>query len=271
MTRPIIVLMTDFGTKDIYVGVMKGVILGICPQAAIVDLTHEIAPQAVSVGAWALKNGHKYFPEGTIFVAVVDPEVGSERHPVALQAGGYTFVAPDNGLLTHIVRMYPDGEAVTIIHPAYRLPEVSATFHGRDIFAPAAAHLATGVPLAALGQPLSTLVELDILPARVEDRRVVGSVIHIDHFGNLITNIEPLMWRTQQQLAIGDLVMEAHRARVTILDTAIRGVHRAYYEARSGDLLAQVDSSGALEIAVYRGSAAAYVGASVGDIVTLEW
>lgn len=271
MTRPVIALMTDFGTSDIYVGVMKGVITSICPEANIVDLTHEISPQSVTMGAWALKNGHRYFPSGTIFVAVVDPDVGSERYPVAVRAGGFVFVAPNNGLLTHIIRMYPQIEAVVITNPEYQLATVSATFHGRDIFAPAAAHLAVGVPFESLGQQLSKLTELEIASAHIESHRAVGSVIHIDHFGNLITNIEPLTWDEHRRLKIGETIFPAQKARVTIFDTTIRGVQRAYYEARSGDLLAQVDSSGALEIAVYKGSAAAYIGASIGSEVMLEW
>jgi S-adenosylmethionine hydrolase len=271
MPRPTIALMTDFGTKDIYVGVMKGVIARICPEALVIDLTHEIPPQSVSVGAWALKNAYRYFAEGTIFAAVVDPEVGSERRPLAVEVGGYRFVAPDNGLLTHIIRAHPLICAAAITNPRYRLPQVSATFHGRDVFAPAAAHLATGVPVMDMGHPVEQLVELDIAPAHQEARRIVGSVIHIDHFGNLITNIEPLTWDADRHLQIGEFRFGAPKARITILDTVIRGIQRAYYEARSGDLLAQVDSSGALEIAVYRGSAAAYLGASVGDVVVLEW
>lgn len=271
MNRPTIVLMTDFGVKDIYVGVMKGVIARICPDANVIDLTHEIAPQSISTGAWALKNAYRYFPEGTIFLAVVDPDVGSERNPLAMEAGGYRFVAPDNGLLTHIIRTNDDVTAVAITNSRLWLPKVSATFHGRDIFAPAAAHLAAGVSLSEFGAPVTQFVELDIAPAHQEGRRLVGSVIHIDHFGNLITNIEPLVWGEDRHLILGDVQFPAAKAHVTILDTSIRGIQRAYYESRSGDLLAQVDSTGALEVAVYRGSAAAYIGASVGDTVVLEW
>lgn len=271
MSRPIIVLMTDFGVKDIYVGVMKGVIAQICRDAFVIDLTHEIAPQSISTGAWALKNAYRYFPQGSIFLAVVDPEVGSERNPLVVEADGYRFVAPDNGLLTHIIRNASEWRAVAIKNSSLWLPKVSATFHGRDIFAPAAAHLAMGVALSEFGPPIEQLVELDIAPVYHEGRRIVGSVIHIDHFGNLITNIEPLQWGVDRQLTINGASFGAPTARVTILDTSLRGIQRAYYESRPGDLLAQVDSTGALELAVYRGSAAAYIGASVGDTVTLEW
>src|SRR5664279_4495717 len=155
----LIVLLTDFGTTDSYVGVMKGVMLGIAPDAQFVDLTHAIEPQNIRQAAFTLLNSYRFFPAGTIFLVVVDPGVGSERKPIAVCAGGsfaegYTFVAPDNGVLSYVLHELGDAQAVELDNPAYHLAGISYTFHGRDIFAPAVAHLAAGIALDQLGSPL---------------------------------------------------------------------------------------------------------------------
>lgn len=271
LTNPTIVMMTDFGVQDTYVGVMKGVIHQISPTAHVIDLTHHIPPQSVSAGAWALKTACRFFAPNTIFLAIVDPDVGSQRQPIAVRAGEYTFVAPDNGLLTYVLRDQPMTQAVSIENRAYALPIVSATFHGRDIFAPAAAHLAAGVALEALGPRLETLVELPTSPLTFAQNYVEGTIIHIDHFGNIITNIEPLTWQANGQIRMGDTIFDATRAHIQIGSTGISGIQRAYYEVAEDVLLAQIDSSGALEVAVYKGNAQQRLDAAVGDSVVMEW
>ena len=187
---PVIALLTDFGTADHYVGAMKGVMLGICPGATFVDITHEIPPQDVLGGALQLGACWQYFPAGTVFLAVVDPGVGSARRAIAVEADGRRFVAPDNGLLTMVLRAPEGGQAhFEISNPRYAAPLVSRTFEGRDRFAPAAAWLAAGVELAALGAPLSDWVRLDIPEPRDLGDRLEGEVLAVDRFGNLITNI----------------------------------------------------------------------------------
>ncbi|MFA6245082.1 MAG: SAM-dependent chlorinase/fluorinase, partial [Candidatus Hydrogenedentales bacterium] len=188
--RPVVTLLTDFGTKDAYVAAMKGVILTRCPEVTIVDLSHEITPQDIFEGALFLAEAAHYFAPGTIHCVVVDPGVGTSRLPIAASAGGQLFVAPDNGILSLFVRKHPLGEVRMITNKRFMLDRISATFHGRDIFAPAAAALASGVPVEEAGDRTTTMTMLDIPWAkRDEDNRVVGIVMHIDRFGNAITNI----------------------------------------------------------------------------------
>src|SRR5947207_2897353 len=162
----VIAMMTDFGLGDGDVGVMKGVIAGITPQAHIIDITHDVAPQNVPSGAWILASAYRYFPQGTVFVCVVDPGVGSSRRAIAIHAGSWFFVGPDNGLFSYIFVEQPIHQAVVLSNTAYHLPQVSSTFHGRDIFAPAGAHLARGVALQELGEPLepASLQRIDVRP-----------------------------------------------------------------------------------------------------------
>lgn len=189
--RPVVAFMTDFGQGDGDVGVMKGVVLSIEPDAQLVDITHDVAPQNVASGAWILAASYRYFPRGTVYACVVDPGVGSARHPIALHAGDWYFVGPDNGLFSYVLAEQPLHEVVILENPEYRLAQVSSTFHGRDIFAPAAAHLAHGVPLGELGTKLD-LAALQRLESGVPTReggRIDAQVLHVDNFGNLITNI----------------------------------------------------------------------------------
>jgi hypothetical protein len=273
MTKPIIAMLTDFGSKDIYVGVMKGVIKRICPDAEFIDLTHDIAPQDVAAGAWALKNAVQHFPAGTIFLCIVDPDVGSNRFPLAVQAGDYMFIAPDNGVLTHVLRDIPMKKAVNIQNRQYALPKISDTFHGRDIFSPAAAHLANGVPLEVLGGELVAVQSLTIPDLEVESNSLRGAIVHIDHFGNIITNLGAFEWAGARELATPHLSELLPASKVTIMlgTHHINGIVRAYYEVPEGQLLAQIDSTGVLEIAIYRGNAAHYTSARVGDAVTILW
>jgi S-adenosylmethionine hydrolase len=258
----LITLLTDFGLADTYVGVMKGVILGLCPSARLVDLTHAVPPQDVRAGAYHLVRACPYFPPGTVHLAVVDPGVGGGRRPLAVAGARAFYVGPDNGLLAAAVRaelpgapvaggrlaLRPPVRAVTLTSAAYRLPEVSDTFHGRDIFAPAAAHLAAGVPLAELGPAVADLVAFDDPPPQREAAGLSGRVVHVDRFGNLITD-----------LPAADL---PRHPRIEIAGATIMGLSRSYEEG--DDLLAIVSSGGTLEIAAHNASAAERLGVATG-------
>ncbi|MBI3108110.1 MAG: SAM-dependent chlorinase/fluorinase, partial [Candidatus Rokubacteria bacterium] len=185
---PIVTLTTDFGLRDPFVGVMKGVILGICPEAHLVDLTHDIDPQDILGAQLALESSVPFFPVGTVHLAVVDPGVGSARRALAVQSAGQCFVGPDNGLLSFAFKT-TGWTAVSLTAEHYRRPHVSQTFHGRDVFAPAAAHLARGVRLEHFGSPVLDPVRLDLPAAREEGGALVGEVIAEDRFGNLITSL----------------------------------------------------------------------------------
>src|SRR6266705_6593786 len=193
MPRPVLALLTDFGTRDHYAGTLKGVILGICPDATLVDLSHDIPPHDVMTASLELAAGYKYFPAGTIFLVVVDPGVGSARRGIAAEAGEYRFVAPDNGVLTPILDEHNPKRIVELTERRYARPTVSRTFEGRDRFAPAAAWLAKGIDLTALGRPAGSLVRLDVPLPRVTTDGIEGEVLRVDRFGNLITNIDDVM------------------------------------------------------------------------------
>lgn len=259
---PPIVLLTDFGTHDSYVGVMKGVISQIAPQASVIDLTHSIRPQDVAHAAYTLHISVPYFPPGSVFCCVVDPGVGSARRAVAVEAGDWRFVLPDNGILTWVLERWPTHQAVLLANPRYRLPQPSATFHGRDIFAPAAAHLATGTPLEAFGAPvpIDTLRHLELPATRQEPNRLAGRVIHIDHFGNLITTI------TEAHLA------RNYDWRIVVEGTPVvlPGVATTFADVAPGQPVAYIGSDGFLELAVRDGNAASQWRVSVGDAVIAE-
>src|SRR5689334_23878051 len=189
MARPIVALLTDFGTRDHYVGTMKGVMLGICAELSCVDITHDVPPHDVLAGALELAAAYRSFPAGTIFVVVVDPGVGSARRGLAAEIGDYRFVAPDNGVLTMVLRESPAKKIVELTERRYARPTVSRTFEGRDRFAPAAAWLAKGTQLPALGRPLTELQKLDVPLPDVAADAIRGVVVRVDRFGNLITNI----------------------------------------------------------------------------------
>jgi len=183
--RPrIVTLLSDFGTADAYAGLMKGVVLSICPEARVVDLSHEVPPQNVTAGALLLRSTVRFFPPGTIHVAVVDPGVGGERKPILVQAGGATFVGPDNGLLHPAASERGINRIVALTKGEYHLPRVSRTFHGRDIFAPVAGHLARGVAAEDFGPVLSEMKTLPLATASRDANGVVGEVVHVDRFGN---------------------------------------------------------------------------------------
>src|SRR3954469_12635509 len=188
--RPVIALLSDFGTRDHYAGTMKGVMIGICPDVTFVDITHEITPHDVMEGALQLAASCRYFPAGTIFLSVVDPGVGSSRRGIAVEAGDYRFVAPDNGVLTAALHDVPPKRIVELTERRYARPTVSRTFEGRDRFAPAAAWMAKGTLLPALGRPLTEFHKIDLPVPDVGADAVSGIVVRVDRFGNLVTNID---------------------------------------------------------------------------------
>ena len=193
MARPVIALLTDFGTRDHYAGTMKGVALAICPDAALVDISHDLPAHDVLAGALELAAAYKYFPVGTIFLVVVDPGVGSSRRGIAAESGDFKFVAPDNGVLTAVLDEHAPKKVVELSERRYARPTVSRTFEGRDRFAPAAAWLAKGIELTALGRPAGNIQRLDIPQPKVGGDHgdiIRGQILRVDHFGNLITNID---------------------------------------------------------------------------------
>lgn len=262
-----IVLLTDFGEEDGYVGVMKGVIAGIAPAAPVIDLSHGIPAQDVMAGAITLERSVEYFPEGSIFVCVVDPGVGTPRRPIAAQIGERYFIGPDNGLITlwaqEAQKRHQSIRMVELNQPQYWLPTQSRSFHGRDVFAPSAAHLCGGVPLEALGTFIFNPIFLEIpLPAPI-NRGWSGHILHIDHFGNLATNIE----RRHLIAFAADIDQGIPQVRVRYGDYTINGISATFGSAKPGTLVAIIDSAGRLSIALVNGNAREYLGAQIGDTV----
>ena len=258
---PVIALLSDFGTRDHYAGTMKGVILGICPEASLVDITHGIAPHDVLDGALQLAAAFRYFPAGTIFLAVVDPGVGSSRRGIAAEAGDYRFVAPDNGLLTAVFRDVPPKKVVELTERRYARPTVSRTFEGRDRFAPAAAWLAKGIQLAALGRPVTNASTLEIPQPRLADHAVDGIVLQVDGFGNLVTNIERRAF---------DKLAQAGPVQIDAGGTAVGRLVANYAEIHEGEICALFGSTDHLEIAANSGSAASLLGLARGAAVSVR-
>ena len=250
MERPIITLTSDFGPGP-YPGIMKGVILGICPQAALVDLSHAVPPQAVRAGALVLEQALAVFPPGTVHLAVVDPGVGTERRPLCLCGLGMFFVGPDNGLFTPVLLADPRARAFVLEETRYFRSPVSHTFHGRDIFAPVAAHLARGLDPARLGPPLADPVRLDWPRPRREADRLRGIIWSADSFGNLGTNLPREL--------VEDF-LAGRRARVETPGLIIEGICRTDGQVPPGQPLALYDSSGRLELALNQGDLCAHLG-----------
>ena len=274
----IITLATDFGIADPYVGTMKGVMLSIAPGAHLVDITHQIRPQDVHQAAFVLYAIWRYFPSQTVHLVVVDPGVGGARRPIAIEATRGYFVAPDNGVLSYILADQPIRATVELADPGYRLPEVSHTFHGRDIFAPAAAHLAAGTPIGELGPAATDPVTLPPPFLSIDPDVVRGEVLYVDHFGNAITSIGRLSWKGEElslrppfQARAGQSAqLVAGTALVTAGGREIHGVCRTYAAVTPGDALALVGSTGHLEIAVREGSGAEELGLQRGEPVELR-
>ena len=255
----ILTLLTDFGLQDGYVAIMKGVIWGIAPGAQIADISHALAAQDILQGALTLRRAAPYFPAGTVHVAVVDPGVGTSRRALAGRLGEQYFVGPDNGLFSLVLEQAEArGQAVEWVHltrPEYWLPQVSAVFHGRDVFAPVAAHLASGIPLNRLGEPIHDPLRLALPQPQRTVRGWSAQVLHIDRFGNLATNLRR------------DQVEPAQAMDIHIKGKVIQGVVQAYGEGAPGELVALFDSSDFLSIAVVNGDAAQMFQAKAGDPV----
>lgn len=256
---PIITLTTDFGLQDGYTGVLKGVILSISPDAQIIDISHNIPPCDIKAGAWVLNNSFRFCPEGSVHVCVVDPGVGTERRGVILIGGGHTFVGPDNGLFSHIIGSASKWEVFSIDNPDWWLtPEVSTTFHGRDIFAPVAAHLSNGIEAWQFGRslPLEDLVTFRRPAIARIGQQVIGEVVYIDHFGNLITNVP------------SDAMHGAVRCLISGAEVPLAVT---YGSADPDAAVAYAASHGHLEIAVCQGRANHRFNAAPGTRVVLEF
>lgn len=273
-----IALLTDFGNDDIYVGVMKGVMRGICEDAEFIDITHAIAPQHVREAAFGLMNAYAYFPAGTIFLVIVDPGVGSTRRPIAVKAGEYVFVAPDNGVLSYTLAQMGDYHAVELTNAAYHRDDVSQTFHGRDVFSPVAAHLAAGVMLDEIGTALDDIIHLPRPLLDVTPQAIKGEVLHIDRFGNVISSIGKLAWVDGKRMTLtpaftpeaAGVQIQAADAEVWVNEQSVSTIQRAYSDVRRGELLALLGSSGHLEISVNQGNAAERLDLAVGDRIELK-
>ena len=262
MASPLITLTTDFGLSDPYVGLMKGVILSINPHASIIDITHGIRPQAIEQGAFLISKSYSYFPPNTIHVVVVDPGVGTTRRPLAVTTPHGLFVAPDNGVLGRLGilnqhgELQPDCRAWHLTQPAFwRLP-VSHTFHGRDVFAPVAAHLSLGVDPSNMGEQVHSLTPLHYNQPAWQDDSIEGQVVHIDHYGNLVTDIE------------ADLLSDSQTLYIEIKANTIHNLSRSYSEG--AQLLAIIGSFDTLEVAARNASAEQRLNARIGDPVRVN-
>jgi S-adenosylmethionine hydrolase len=247
-SKAIITLLTDFGDTDYFVAAMKGVILSVQPEVTFVDISHEIPPHDVAAAAFTLLACYRDFPSGTTHLAVVDPGVGSERRPIAISAGGYTFVGPDNGLFSYVLDLEPDARVFHLTKREYFRAAPSTTFHGRDIFAPVADALARGVSISDLGQQIDDPVRLG-LPMCCEgagDGVWIAAIIHIDHFGNCITN-----------LTLDAIPADATGAlRIEVNGRTITKAHRCYADGTNSEFFAIWGSAGFLELSAYCASAA---------------
>lgn len=255
----IITLTTDFGLKDPYVGAMKGAMLSVDPSIAIVDISHQVTPGNIVEGALILLDACRFFPKGTVHVGVVDPGVGSARKPMLVEAGDYIFVGPDNGLLSLAARACGLTRAIELADAGFFRPGVSRTFHGRDIFGPVAALLASGADPGRFGPELDEVVSLEIPAPQSGEGFVSGEVVYADSFGNLMTNIGK-----------DDLASVGDGCEVSIAGATLSGIKKTYSDSPEGAVLALFGSSGRLEVAVNSGSAAVVLKAGVGAKVEVR-
>jgi S-adenosylmethionine hydrolase len=260
MPRPILTLTTDFGLSDHYVGTMKGVILGICPQAQIVDITHDVPPFEISEGAYLIAQAYRYFPRKTVHVVVVDPGVGTSRRPILMEAAGQYFIAPDNGVLSMIYSREKHKIRLITNDRYFRKP-VSRTFHGRDIFSPVGAHVCAGIPAARMGKLIQDYLRPGFeKPLRSGKTTWSGRVLRVDRFGNVITNFHVDDYPNLERL---NFTMTVGLHEVSILT-------RNYSEAGPGELFVIVGSGGYLEVSVNQGSAAKAIGCEAGAAAELK-
>lgn len=262
MTRPVIALLTDFGLQDHYVASMKGVMLGICPEATLVDISHAVAPHDVLGAALELAACYRSFPAGTVFLTVIDPGVGTARRAIAVAAADRLFVAPDNGVLTAVLEESPAASRVALAEDRYARRVISRTFEGRDRFAPAAAWLANGLDIGALGPAVPEVVRLPLPQPVVRRGAVEGEVTRIDRFGNIVTSISRAAWAA----AAG-----AGRPRIRAERVSLSGLVETYAEIAADEVAALFGSSDHLELARHEGSAADTLGLKRGDRVVAWW
>ncbi len=260
MTKPTIALLTDFGTRDHYSGVLKGVVLSICPDATIVDLSHDLPAHDIPFAALELAATYKYFPVGTIFLVVVDPGVGTSRRGLAAEAGEWKFVAPDNGVLTEVFHETAPKKVVELTERKYARPTVSRTFEGRDRFAPAAAWIAKGIQLPALGRAVTDFRVLSLPRASVENGVLTGEVVRIDRFGNVVTSIDR---KTAEKFGTSSV-------QITVGSHSIARLVSTYSDIATGELGALFGSTDHLEFAAHAASAAEVLGVRVGDPVVVK-
>jgi len=261
MKNPIITLLTDFGTKDQYVASMKGAILKINPRCRLIDVTHQVTPHDIQEGAFVLANAYSYFPRKTIHIAVVDPGVGGIRKPILVVTPHYFFVGPDNGLFTLVAQREKIKQVVVLTRKKYFLSEISSTFHGRDIFAPVAAHLSLGVKPSAFGYEIKSLEKLGSRRPFVKEGKLFGEVLHIDAFGNVISNIDerklfPFIQGRPFTIRLGRKV--------------ISGLKEGYSEGKKGEAIALLGSGGLLEISVIEGNAQKLLKVKRGDPIGIS-
>ncbi len=257
--RNVITLTTDFGLQDYYVSAMKAVMLGIAPEVRMVDISHEIPSQDIMAGSWIIRNSAMLFPSGTVHTVVVDPGVGTDRNPVAVKIGDQYFVGPDNGIFS-LLTQENDYKAVRLTNEQYWRVEKSSTFHGRDIFAPVAAHLSQGVSLEELGDPLDELVTYRWTVPIADNEGIEGMVIHIDKFGNLVTNITGSLLEE----VVGD-----KDVKIYVGNTILEEIAPTFGAVAEGEPVAYIGSSGVLEIAINKGDAKQMLGVQKGAQISL--
>ena len=261
MRKPIITLLTDFGTKDHYVASMKGAILNINPRCLLIDITHQVNPQDIEEGAFILANSYSYFPKGTIHLSVVDPGVGGIRKPILVMTQQYFFVGPDNGLFRLVAQREKIKQVVVLTQRKYFLSQISSTFHGRDIFAPVAAHLSLGVKPKAFGYEIKSPKELGSRIPFVKEGKLFGEILHIDAFGNVISNIDgEKLFRFVQSRSF------AIRAGRKV----ISGLKKGYWEGKKGEPIALLGSGGFVEISVGEGNAQKILKVKRGDPIVIS-
>lgn len=256
---PIVTLTSDFGTRDHYVGVMKAVMLGIVPNIRLIDISHDITAQDIMAAAWVTKNAAFMFPKGTVHLCVVDPGVGTNRRPIALALNGHYFVGPDNGLFSLVAEQMPY-EAYELTNTSFWRDVRSNTFHGRDIFAPVAAHLARGVPIGELGVSVESLTYFRWAMPVADRDGIQGWIVHIDGFGNLITNItRELLKETAGESAL----------KIYVGSTVLREVSQTFSSVADGEPVAYIGSSGYLEVGINKGNAAQLLSVPKGAPVSI--
>jgi len=257
----IITLLTDFGTEDSYVGAMKGVILSINPDATIIDISHQIPPQDIIAGAFVLSQAAPFFPKGTVHIAVVDPGVGGKRKPILIETDKYFFVGPDNGIFDIALQNERIRRKIHLTNKNYFLGYISSTFHGRDIFSPVAAYLSLGIDPALFGKKIKTLTSLDVKKPFAKDGKITGRIIHIDRFGNLITNIDEGLLKK---------VFKNRIFEVEVCDNIIKRFVPSYTNAKQGEPIGLIGSSGLMEIAMREKNASIELGIKRGDVVIVS-